>query len=130
MRIAIATSADWSKVSGHAGRARRWLVYSVGPDGQATTPPERVELTADMVFHNFADDRAHPLDGITAVIAASSGEGFMARMGRRGIDARMTAETDPAAAVREYVGHTLPPPKPRPIGKLLCQVFDLFSKHK
>lgn len=128
MRIAVA-SADWTKVTGHAGRARRWLVYPVGADG-SVAEPERVDLAGDMVFHNFADDRAHPLDGITAVIAASAGDGFTARMGRRGIDARLTAETDPAAAVREYLGHTLPPPKPRPIGSLLCKLFDLFSKHK
>jgi predicted Fe-Mo cluster-binding NifX family protein len=128
MRIAIA-STDWSKVSGHAGRARRWLVYDVGAD-RRLTPPERVELPADMVFHNFEDDRPHPLDGIAALIAVSAGDGFMARMTRRGIDARLTAEADPDRAVMEYLDETLPPPTPRPIGALLCKVFDLFSKHK
>ncbi len=128
MRIAIA-SADWTKVTGHAGRARRWMVYTV--DGnQPPAPPERVELPADMVFHYFDDDRPHPLDGISVVIAQSAGEGFMARMQKRGIEARMTGENDPAAAVREYLDATLPPPTPRPIGELLCKAFDLFSKHK
>lgn len=128
MRIAIATS-DWRKVSGHAGRARRWLVYSVEDDRRLSTP-ERVELPPDMIYHNFDDDRPHPLDGISALIAVSAGEGFMSRMKRRGIDARLTAESDPAEAAREYLDETLPPPKPRPIGALLCKVFDLFSKHK
>ncbi len=128
MRIAVA-SADWTRVTGHAGRARRWLVYAIGAGGQPEAA-ERVELPADMIFHTFADDRPHPLDGVDAVIAVSAGDGFMARMSRRGVDARLTAETDPAAAVREYLGQTLPPPRPRPIGSLLCKVFDLFSKHK
>ena len=128
MRIAIA-STDWTKVSGHAGRARRWLVYTAGDDRRLSAP-ERVELPSDMVFHNFEDDRPHPLDGIVALIAVSAGEGFMSRMKRRGIDARLTAEADPEQAVRDYLAETLPPPKPRPIGTLLCKVFDLFSKHK
>jgi len=128
MRIAIA-STDWAKVSGHAGRARRWLVYTAGQD-RRVTGPERVELPADMIFHNFEDDRPHPLDGIAALIAVSAGEGFMARMKRRGIDARLTAESDPERAAREYLDEALPPPKPRPIGALICKVFDLFSTHK
>ena len=128
MRIAVA-STDWVKVSGHAGRARRWLVFEAGDDRRLGAP-ERVELAPEMVFHHFEDDRPHPLDGIAALIAVSAGEGFMARMKRRGIDARLTAEADPERAVREYLDETLPPPKPRPIGALICKVFDLFSKHK
>lgn len=127
MRIAIASS-DWSTVSGHAGRARHWLLYEIG-EKNAMPAPRRVELASDMVFHVFKGDGPHPLDGIDALIAASSGEGFARKMTRKGIDVRMTGETDPERAVRAYLEETLSPPRPRPIGALVCKVVDLFSHH-
>ena len=51
-------------------------------------------------------------------------------MKKRGIDAVMSGETDPAKAVADYLAQQLSPPKPRPIGQLVCKVVDLFSKHK
>jgi len=125
LRIAVAC-ADWTKVTGHAGRAKRWLVYTVDPAG-AVSAPDRVELPGDMVFHYFGDDRPHPLDGIAAVIAQSAGENFVAHMKRRGVDARLTAQADPAAAVSDYLAETLPPAKPRPVGALLCKALELLG---
>lgn len=127
MLIAVASS-NHEKVTGHAGQARRWLVFTV-EDGAITGPPRAVELSKPEVFHHFKDDGPHPLDGITALIAASSGESFVRRMAKRGVDARMTAETDPEKAVRNYLDTTLPPPKPRPVTGLICKVRDIFSEH-
>ena len=39
MRVAVATS-DFTKVAGHAGRARKWLVYAVDGSGVAGAPDE------------------------------------------------------------------------------------------
>jgi len=128
MKVAVA-SADFVKVTGHAGRARKWLVYDVGEDG-AIGRPTRVELAHDDVFHYAEDGRPHPLDGIDAVIAQSAGEGFLKNMERRGVRPVLTAETDPDKAVRDFLADTLSPPKPRPIGALICKAIDLFSKHK
>lgn len=128
MRIAVASS-DYTKISGHAGRARKWLVFDVTEDG-TVAEPARVELEADMVFHYFEHDRPHPLDGVNAIIAHSAGEGFLKHMEKRGIAAVLTAENDPSKAVVDYLAETLSPPKPRPIGALLCKTLDLFSKHK
>jgi predicted Fe-Mo cluster-binding NifX family protein len=127
MTIAVAVSSDFTKVAGHAGRSRRWLVFSAD-SGDA--PPRRVELESGQVFHHHEEGVPHPLDGIAAVIAQSAGEGFLNRMKARGIHAVMTAETDPAKAVADYLADHLSAPKPRPIGALMCKAFDLFSKHK
>jgi len=51
-------------------------------------------------------------------------------MAKRGIDAVLTAETDPLKAVEGYLAEKLPPPKARPIGSLICKTIDLFSSHK
>lgn len=128
MRIAVASN-DFRKVTGHAGRARKWLVFEVDDQG-AIAEPSRVELPAEMVFHHFQDDAPHPLDGISALIAISAGEGFLKHMKKRGVEAVLTSETDPVEAVRAYISRHLPPPKPRPIGSLICKTIDIFSKHK
>lgn len=126
MKIAVAVDSHFRKVAGHAGRARHWLVYAAGTQA----PPERIELTSEQVFHYWEDKAPHPLDGIAAVIAVSAGDGFMRRMEKRGVDARQTAESDPAKAVADYLDQTLSGPRPRPIGSLICKTLDLFSKHK
>jgi predicted Fe-Mo cluster-binding NifX family protein len=126
MIIAVAVDSRYSKVTGHAGRARHWLVYDPDSGPVAT----RIELLPAQVFHHYEGDGPHPLDGIQAVIAISAGDGFMKRMRERGIDARQTAETDPDKAVADYLAECLRDPKPRPIGALICKTLDLFSKHK
>ena len=132
MIIAVAVSNDAHKVAGHAGRARHWLVYDIA-DAAAIPQPRRIDLESDMVFHHFEAEEAdapHPLDGIEAVIAISAGDGFLRRMEKRGIDVALTAETDPAKAIADYLAECLASPKPRPIGALICKTLDLFSKHK
>ncbi|MCR6631568.1 MAG: hypothetical protein NVV74_16845 [Magnetospirillum sp.] len=128
MKVAVASS-DFVKVAGHAGRARKWLVYEVAEDG-SVGQPNRVELEHDNVFHYAEDGRPHPLDGIAALIAQSAGDGFLKNMEKRGVRPVLTAETDPDKAVRDFLAETLSPPKPRPIGSLICKTIDLFSKHK
>ncbi len=126
MKVAVAVDSHYSKVTGHAGRARHWLVY----DTAAASPAAKVQLEPAQVFHHYEGSGPHPLDGIEAVIAISAGEGFMKRMQARGVDARQTAESDPDKAVADYLAETLSDPKPRPIGALICKTLDLFSKHK
>ncbi len=128
MRVAVATQ-DYRTVGGHAGQARRWLVFDAAPE-QPPTLVEQVELTREQVFHHWRNEGPHPLDGIAAVIAASAGEGFIRRMEKRGVAAAMTGETDPCKAVAAWCANAVPPPKPRPIGSLLCKVRDLFSEHR
>lgn len=128
MRVAVATQ-DYQTVAGHAGQARRWMVFEAMPD-QPPTLVAQVELTKEQSFHHWRDEGPHPLDGIAAVIATSAGDGFLKRMEKRGIAAVLTGETEPAKAVAEWCADAVTPPKPRPIGRLLCKVRDLFSEHR
>jgi len=126
MKIAIC-SKDYKTISGHAGKARRWLVFSVG-DGEALSQPEKVELAKDQVFHHFKDDTCpHPLDGIDVLITASAGDDFLTRMERRDVSVARTRENDPVRAVKAYLAGELPPPKPRPIGDLVCKLHHVVS---
>ncbi len=129
MRIAVA-SRDGETVSGHIGRCAEWIVYEINTEVEPAQAAEveRVALPKELVFHHFQDDRPHPLQSCNVVIGGSCGESFAAKMkNRRGIEVALTAETDPAKAVIDYVSNTLLPAKPRPIGGLLCKIVDALS---
>jgi 2-polyprenyl-6-methoxyphenol hydroxylase-like FAD-dependent oxidoreductase len=128
--IAVA-SRDGTTVAGHIGKCRDWILFEVVP-GNAEADPvvnelERIELAKALVFHHYKDDQPHPLADCAAVIGASAGESFVRKMARRGIEAILTAEPDPATAVQAWVEHNVTPPKPRPIGELFCKLRDAMS---
>jgi len=130
MKIAVATR-DWQQVSGHAGKARCWLVYDLAAHvGGAPLPaPSRVELAADEVFHHFTDDRPHPLDGIAIAVAGSAGDGFIRHMAKRGAEVLLTGETDPAAAITAILAGEALPDQRFDVTTTLCRLRDLFSRH-
>jgi len=125
MKIAIATK-DYTRLAGHAGQARHWLLY----DSDAVPPgPVRVELPRAQVFHHWEGTGPHPLDGISAIIAGSAGDGFRRRMAKQGVDLLLTGEPDAARALTAVLaGEVLPEPGFDP-SLLLCRLRDLFSKH-
>jgi len=97
MRIAV-TSQDFQTVSGHAGRARHFLLFEV--DGAAPPQPVgRLELAPEATVHEWQGRGAHPLDAVAAVLTRSFGEHFALHLARRGILAAVTEESEPLAAV-------------------------------
>lgn len=131
MRIAVA-SRDGKKVSGHIGKCADWIIFEVDSEQPSGESPvvrevERITLPRELVFHHFRDEGPHPLASCTAVIGASAGESFINKMRRRGMEAVLTAEPDPATAVADYVRNTVTPARPRPIGSLICKVRDALS---
>ena len=83
MKIAV-TSQNFRTVTGHAGKARRFLIYQPGSDG---LPVEslRLDLPKEMSMHEFHSGGAHPLDDMDVVITGSCGAGFAQRLARRGV---------------------------------------------
>ena len=130
MKIAVPTK-DWVAVSGHAGQARRWLVYDLTDQGAAgpLPAPTRVELANEQLFHHFRDDGPHPLDGVEIVLAGSAGDGFVRHMKQRGTDVLLTGETDPALALAHIIADEALPDQRFDITTSLCKLRDLFSRH-
>ena len=125
MKIAIATN-DYTRVAGHAGQARHWLLYD---SDLAALEPRRVQLEKAQVFHHWESDEPHPLDGIAVIVAGSAGEGFLRRMAKRGVQVLLTGERDATRAFTAVLnGELLPDPAFDP-SLLLCGLRDLFSKH-
>ena len=130
MKIAIATQ-DFTKVSGHAGQTRQWLLYDLTHhhSNRLLPAPRRIDLDKDQVLHVFADDGPHPLDGVDVVVTASAGDGFIRHMRKRGADVLLTGESDPAVAItRILAGEALPDPR-FDITTTLCKIRDLFSRY-
>jgi predicted Fe-Mo cluster-binding NifX family protein len=107
MRIAV-TSQNFRTVTGHAGKARRFLVYEVGA-GATVGEAARLDLPLDQAMHGFDNRRDHPLDGADVLITGGCGEGFAFRMARRGVRVVVTGETDPEIAVHALLAGCLKP---------------------
>lgn len=107
MRIAVA-SQNFRTVTGHAGMTRRFLVFEA-EQGAAPREVDRIDLPLEMTIHSFSGQGPHPLDAVQTIIVGSAGPGFVTRMAARGVQAVTTSETDPAAAVSQFLVGTLPP---------------------
>jgi predicted Fe-Mo cluster-binding NifX family protein len=101
MKIAV-TSQNFRTVTGHAGHARRFLIFDAEP-GYEPLEVEQLLLPKELVMHEFRGDGPHPVDGVEVILSAGFGEGFAQRMAARGIIAVRTEKTDPAAAVTHYL---------------------------
>jgi predicted Fe-Mo cluster-binding NifX family protein len=128
MRIAV-SSNDFKTVCGHAGQTRHWLIFE-GERGGVATEVERLELEPGNVFHHHKDANGpHPLETATALISRSAGEGFLRRMAKKGIDAKLTSERNAIKAVNDYLAGKLKPPPAPGLMSLFCKLRDLFSEH-
>ncbi len=108
MRIAV-TSQNFRTVTGHAGRARRFIVFAV----EGAAPPrevERLDLDADMAIHGYDRLARHPLDSMNVLITGGAGEGFVRHLAARGVRVVATAETDPRLAVDAFLAGRVSPP--------------------
>ncbi|MCW2334492.1 putative Fe-Mo cluster-binding NifX family protein [Rhodoblastus acidophilus] len=110
MRIAVA-SQNFEDVTGHAGMARRFIIFSAEP-GQPPREAKRIELAKDQTIHSADPEADHPLDEVEALIASSAGGGFVSRMAQRGVMTVITSETNPAKAVADFLSGKLAAPAP------------------
>ncbi len=101
MKIAV-TSQNFRTVTGHAGRAQRFLVYDAEP-GAEPIEVARLDLPKEAAMHEFHGAGPHPVDGFHVILSQGFGGGFARRMATRGIVAVATDKTDPVEAVKEYL---------------------------
>ena len=113
MKIAV-SSQNFRTVTAHAGKARRFIVFDLATP---CTPREveRLELPRELALHEYRG-LDHPLFAMDAVITGGAGDGFVRRLGARGIEVVLTGETDPLQAVHDYVAGIVKPPLPHEHG--------------
>lgn len=100
MKIAV-TSQNRKTVTGHAGRCRRFWIYTV--DGGEVTDKTLLEQSKEESFHDSDSNSPHPLDAIDVLLTGDMGPGLAQRMARKGTEAQVTSETDPDAAIKHYL---------------------------
>jgi predicted Fe-Mo cluster-binding NifX family protein len=107
MKVGI-TSQNFRTITGHAGRTRRFIVYSADAAGD-WKESSRIDLPKEMSMHEFRGDD-HPIDELDILITAGCGNGFRNKMAKRGIEVITTSETDPQTAIDKWAsGEVLPP---------------------
>lgn len=113
MKIAV-SSQNFRTVTTHAGKARRFMVFDLSTP---CTPREveRLDLPRELALHEYRG-LDHPLFAMDAVITGGAGDGFVRRLGARGIEVVLTGETDPLQAVHDYVAGIVKPPLPHEHG--------------
>jgi DNA-binding transcriptional ArsR family regulator/predicted Fe-Mo cluster-binding NifX family protein len=112
MRIAV-TSEDFRSVTGHAGRARNFLVFEAEP-GAPPRVVDRFTLQPQQTIREFLGVGPHPFDNLDAIITAAAGTGFIGRMAARGIHTVQTEQSDASAAVTDFVAAFAEAGSPRP----------------
>ena len=75
-RIGV-SSQNFRTITGHAGKARRFLLYESSDANQAKEVG-RLDLPKNMALHEYRD-RHHPLFSLDVVITGSCGNGFIQR---------------------------------------------------
>ena len=100
MKIAV-TSQNFRSVTGHAGRARRFLIYDVQP-GAEPRETARLDLPPEQSFHATGGTGIHPIDGVDLIISAGFNAHFATVMTQRGIRTAATGKEDPLEAIRDY----------------------------
>ena len=104
MRIAV-TSQDFLTVTGHAGRAHRFILFESHGAGPALEVG-RLDLDKSMTIHGFDPHAAHPLDRINVLITGGAGAGFIRRLAARDVLVVASDESNPLGAVEAFLsGH-------------------------
>lgn len=102
-RIAV-TSQNFRTITGHAGKARRFLIYEADAQGNAAEV-DRLDLPKALSLHEFHGED-HPLFALrlSAIVTQGAGQGFVQRMARHGIQVHTTSASDPLQAVTAILG--------------------------
>ena len=99
-KIAV-TSQNRKTVTEHAGKCRKFWVYEI--KAGAVVGKQLLELLKDQSLHETAPGEAHPLDEVSVLLTTGFGAGLQQRLARKGIEAMMTEEKTPDAAVEAFL---------------------------
>ena len=127
MIIAV-TSQNFKSITGHAGKARRFVIYNA-INADEIIEIDRLELPIEMLLHTHNDSH-HPIDIADTLITSDCNKVFVEKMARRKIKVLTTSEKDPLQAILLFInGEKLPRSEPR--SKLKVKSQSLYKKkHK
>lgn len=92
--IVAVTSQNFRSVTAHAGKTRRFLLFSV--TGDTIRAEGRFDLPKTMALHGWRKDKPHPIFAVDVLLAGSAGAPFRGRMAREGVHCEVVGEGAPA----------------------------------
>ncbi len=109
MVIAV-TSQNYRTVTKHAGLCRKLLVYRVQRDKdcksiKSINEIERISLPKENALYMCKLGIEHPIDVASVLVCGSCGEGFLKKMGQRGIAVSVATSGDPIEAIKEFLAN-------------------------
>jgi predicted Fe-Mo cluster-binding NifX family protein len=112
MKIAIA-SQNQKKIFEHAGKATKFLLYTVNEELQKVETKELLEINKEDIlhkrFHESDNPSApHPLFDVDIVITRGGGPAFVNGLAAQNTKVIITSETEPDVAVTKLLAGTLP----------------------
>ncbi len=111
MRKIGVTSQNFRTITGHGGKARRFIIYQVDETGEVEEI-DRLDLPRQMSLHETLPTSPHPVDELDVLITGCAGAGFLRKMEARGVRLVQTSARDPLLAVMSLAaGEILPPPE-------------------
>ncbi len=109
MQIAV-TGQNGREVTGHAGGCQRFWLYNIV--NGSIHEKRMIEIGISESFHESPAGCPRPLDTVEVLLTGGMGQGLAHRLAQRRIEALVTTETDPDAAVLAYLSGSLPRGEP------------------
>ena len=105
------TSQNFKTITGHAGKARRFLVYEVTEE-DTVTEQDRIDLPKEMAMHNYRGDD-HPIFELDLLFTGGCGAGFINRLAQHDVKVVATGETSPTETIEKLMkGESILAPLP------------------
>lgn len=103
MKIAISFQ-NQREITGHAGKASRFLIFTVDPEEQTILEREVINLPPKDILHNRFHNSENPYSphlifDVDIVITGGAGAGFVNRLASQGVQVIITSEKDPETAI-------------------------------
>ena len=111
MKIAV-SSQNRFNITGHAGKASRFWIYSVNDADHRIISKDMVELPREDIlhvrFHESTNPYAqHPVLDADIIITGSAGNGFINKMKGANVGVAITSEKNPDAAINKLLNDAL-----------------------
>ena len=90
-RLIAVASQNGRTVTPHAGRTRRFLLFTADADG-AVAEAGRYELPKAMTLHGWPRSRPHPLFCVDVVVVGGAGENFRNTLAEAGVRTLVTPD--------------------------------------
>ncbi len=105
-KIAI-SSQDKKTITGHAGKCRNFVIYTVDTEGNYTTKPLNLEKGEALHDSFQGTSQSNPIFDMDIFLTQSIGQGAIEKLATKNVRTYIIEETDPETAINKLIEGTL-----------------------